>query len=123
MVGVVRVAEDDEAPGRSSRDSLLPLAAEQRRQDFNRAFRLLGLDWYWEAADYHALMRCGSPFEQIRLFLDSRYPALRTVYDTEALARQICDCALEARFPDGTTNLPPARPGWTAGPGLQDSIA
>jgi hypothetical protein len=101
----------------------LGAAEETERRAFNRAFRELGLAWYWEVADYRELAGVGDAAARVRRYVETRQPALLAVYDAGFLASVVSEIA--ARMESGVAQASPARSGrgWTPGGHSVDFVA
>lgn len=104
---------------------IAPLSAEEEaeRRAFNRAFRELGLSWYWEQDDYRELLAAGDAAARVCRYVHTRQPALLAAYPAEFLAGLVSDIAERLR----ADTLPPcmaANPrGWTPGAHSVDYVA
>jgi hypothetical protein len=60
---------------------------EFERNSYNLAFSELGLEWYWDAQTYEALVK--EEKGQVRAYLESRHPHLLRAYDADFLLNAI----------------------------------
>ncbi len=99
---------------------------EAERRAFNRAFRELGLPWYWEVADYRELCDVGDALARVRRYVEHRHAALLTAYDAEFIARLVSDIVARVRdeYPQGVGAIQAeAARGWTPGSHSVDYVA
>ena len=112
--------------------------AEAERRALNRAFRAMGLPWYWEVADYRELLDRGGTAARVRRYVETRHAALLTAYDAEFLGRMVgsilervsiedAEAApalqLVGRGPDIRADRRTDRRGWSPGSHSVDFIA
>jgi hypothetical protein len=112
-----------------------PLApeAETERRALNRAFRAMGLAWYWEVGDYRELQDCGDAAARVRRYVETRHAALLTAYDGDFLGRMVSEILrhVQAEFAQHrqlapglqTTSATPSKRGWTPGSHSVDFVA
>jgi hypothetical protein len=106
----------------------LPLSPEQEaeRRAFNRAFRELGLSWYWEVYDYRELVSAGDASARVCRYVQTRQPALLAAYDADFIAKLVSDIAERIRSGQAQSTqseAPGAARGWTPGAHSVDFVA
>ena len=110
--------------------SPLGAEAETERRALNRAFRAMGLPWYWEVSDYRELCGSGDTAARVRRYVETRHAALLTAYDGEFLGRMVNEIlqrvSSEYGQPAPALQLvggAPAKRGWTPGSHSVDFVA
>lgn len=102
-----------------------PLGPEQEaeRRAFNRAFRELGLSWYWEVSDYRELASASDAAARVSRYLETRQPALLAAYDACFIARLVSDIAARMQREEAQPDNASSTRGWTPGAHSVDFVA
>jgi len=102
-----------------------PLSSEQEaeRRAFNRAFRELGLSWYWEVADYRELVPAGDASVRVQRYVETRQPGLLAAYDASFLAQVVNDIVMRMHSEYSQSAVAPQARGWTPGAHSVDFVA
>lgn len=110
--------------------SPLDAEAEAERRALNRAFRGMGLPWYWEVDDYRELRASGDTAARVRRYVETRHAALLTAYDAEFLGRMVSGILERSGGEDAQpepaqrfAGSPRPGHGWTSGAHSVDFIA
>ncbi|MDB5774746.1 MAG: hypothetical protein JWP38_879 [Herbaspirillum sp.] len=60
-------------------------AVDIHRNAYNAAFYELGLKWYWDCANYQAVLCPEDERQQLRAYLETQHPHMLKAYDTNFL--------------------------------------
>jgi hypothetical protein len=115
----------------------LTAEAEAERRALNRAFRAMGLAWYWEVGDYRELQDSGDTAARVRRYVETRHAALLTAYDGDFLGRMVSEIlhhvraeyaqqlapGLQTVTATSTASSTAGKRGWTPGSHSVDFVA
>ena len=114
----------------SANASPLGAEAETERRALNRAFRAMGLPWYWEVSDYRELQNAGDTAARVRRYVETRHMALLTAYDGDFLGRMVNEILQRVGNEYGQpapalqlVGSTPGKRGWTPGSHSVDFVA